>query len=174
MSYRRLLLAGDSLIEFYDWQVRFADRVVWNYGRAGETVEGLLSRVPAIINQVRPDFILLMSGTNNIGMDDYAFIPNYRKVIECFSAAFPDADIFINSLMPIRLPWLSKSAVPRVNGLLAKLASEKGVGFLNIYEYFLNQNGSSHQDCFLGDGVHLSEFGYARWAEVLEGRIGTL
>jgi len=36
---------GDSLIEFFNWQERFPDREVFNYGIAGETAEGLLARL---------------------------------------------------------------------------------------------------------------------------------
>ena len=37
-KYQKLMLVGDSMIEFFDWQERFADLEVNNLGRSGESV----------------------------------------------------------------------------------------------------------------------------------------
>ncbi len=50
---RQFLFIGDSLIEFFNWQKRFQDDQVYNFGSAGETAEGLLSRLPNIIRRIQ-------------------------------------------------------------------------------------------------------------------------
>ena len=40
---KRFLFIGDSLVEFFNWQERFPDKKVYNFGSAGETAEGLLA-----------------------------------------------------------------------------------------------------------------------------------
>lgn len=162
-----MLFVGDSLIEFFDWQTYFPDKKVWNYGRAAETVEGLLSRMGTIIEQTCPDWILIMSGTNNIGMDDYGFMPNYEKIIDNFSKQFSKAEIVVNSLLPFSLPWTPASAIEQVNTLFAKMADDKKISFLDIYSLFLD-HGRPNLKCFQDDGVHLTETGYAIWADAVK------
>ena len=72
---RQFLFIGDSLIEFFSWQKRFPAEHVYNFGSAGETAEGLLSRLPGIIARTEsPDLVMIMTGTNNIAMEDYGFL----------------------------------------------------------------------------------------------------
>ncbi|HDH01537.1 MAG TPA: GDSL family lipase, partial [Nitrospirae bacterium] len=51
MHTKDILFLGHSLIEFFDWQTRFPDHRVASLGVAGETVEGLLSRLDGIIKE---------------------------------------------------------------------------------------------------------------------------
>ena len=68
---KKLLFLGDSLIEYYDWAERFADYDVHNLGIAGETVEGLASRLGRILRELKaPDIVFIMSGINNMAMED--------------------------------------------------------------------------------------------------------
>ena len=67
----RILFIGHSLIEFFDWQRRFPTHSTVNLGVAGETTEGLLSRTEHVIeSHPSADLIFLMTGLNNIAMDE--------------------------------------------------------------------------------------------------------
>ena len=82
MSADKFLFIGDSLIQFFNWQERFPDKNIFNYGIAGETAEGLLARLPNIINQVQsPALVMIMTGINNLSMEDYGFLFSYKKII---------------------------------------------------------------------------------------------
>ncbi|MDZ7642602.1 MAG: GDSL-type esterase/lipase family protein [Desulfurivibrio sp.] len=123
---QELVFAGDSLIEYYDWAARFPRHWVHNQGWAGETVQGLLGRVELIIRQCRaPNFIFIMSGTNNIGLEETDFIGSYRQIIEKFHRDFPAATICAHSLPPILIPWLDPELVNRTNRELRAVAAER-------------------------------------------------
>ena len=65
------LFIGDSLIEFFNWQKRFPDRKILNCGNAGETAEGLLARLPNVIQQVPPPaLVMIMTGINNVAIHE--------------------------------------------------------------------------------------------------------
>ena len=53
-----LLFIGDSLIQFFDWQKRFPAYQITNLGVAGESVQGLLARIPALNERMEaPDWL---------------------------------------------------------------------------------------------------------------------
>lgn len=157
-----LVFIGDSLIEYFDWADRFAEHRVSNLGRSGETVEELLARLPAVAQRPgEPDFIFIMSGTNNVAMEDGGFLAPYREIIGRLQTAFPAARIVIHSLPPIILPWFNPALVDQANAQIRKLARETGVGFIDLNATF-EQAGAGH--CLVADGVHISDHGYHLWS----------
>ena len=166
---KRILFIGDSLIEFFDWQARFPGHIIINLGIAGETVEGLLSRVKRIITEhPSPDMVFIMTGINNLAMEDFGFLDSYEKLLEVLAASYPHAGLFAHSLLPTMLPWISNASIEGVNRSLAKMAKEKGAHYIDLYQRFIDEKGGPVKAYLLSDGVHLSEEGYAVWAETLE------
>lgn len=171
---KRLLLIGDSLIEFCNWQGYFPEETVTSLGRAGETVEGLLARLAGDISGLAPpDFIIIMTGTNNVAMEDHGFLVYYERVIQILARTFPAAKIIVNSLFPFRLPWFDEEIIPRMNDAMREMAETAGLIFLDMHSLFLK--GASVTgwpvQYFMEDHVHLSEQGYRLWAETLAGMI---
>jgi lysophospholipase L1-like esterase len=167
-----LLFVGDSLIEFNDWQAAFPAHRIENRGRAGETVAELLGRVPRLTaGRSAPEGLLLMSGTNNLAGEDYGFLPAYGEILDHFRASFPATRLAVSSLLPLRLPWLAPSAVPRLNEALAALAARKKALFIDGWTPFFAA-GEPLSALLLEDGVHLRPAGYRLWAEVIAARFG--
>ena len=167
-----LLFVGDSLIEFHSWQAAFPAHRVENRGRAGETVAELLARARRLTaRRPAPDWLLLMSGTNDLIREEYDFLPAYEVLLDHLRSAFPSTRIAVNSLLPIRLPWLAPSAVPRMNRELAALAARKEALSIDAYARFLD-SGAPLESLLLEDGVHLREAGYRLWAEAIAGHLG--
>lgn len=165
---KQYLFIGDSLVEFFDWQKRFPDQQVINFGQAGETAEGLSARLSGIIkHHAAPDFIMIMTGTNNIAMEDYGFLLTYEKIIKQLQEACPGATIIMVSLLPIELFWLG-DAVPRVNKRLKAISRNPAVHYLDLYPLFLGRDGRQNPAFFEPDKVHLSPPGYEVWANALE------
>lgn len=165
------LFIGDSLIEFFNWQKRFPDRQVYNFGSAGETAEGLLARLPKILSRIQsPDLIMIMTGTNNLAMEDYGFLHTYEKIVDLLRDNYEGTTIAMTSLLPIELFFLGE-AVPRVNRKLKDIAKNKNILYLDLYPLFLDENSKAITSYYEFDGVHLSEAGYEVWAKALENSI---
>jgi len=169
VAQKIILFIGDSLIEFYDWAGRFPEARVHNLGVAGESVEELLHRIPRITGGIpRAGMIFLMTGINNVAMESFDFLSSYCKIIEGLSGAYPDARIFITSLLPVLLGWVPPEVIVRLNKYLEGVAENTGAEFVDIYSLFTDGKGSPKEEYLLSDGVHLSEKGYAVWAQAVE------
>lgn len=165
---KNILFVGDSLIEFFDWQEEFPEHRVHNLGIAGETVEGLLSRIRRVTQQYPGmQTVVIMAGINNVAMEDIDFIASYERVIEHLSAAYAGAEIIVHSLLPTLVPWISVKSIQGVNLSLRRLAEEKKVLFLDLYRDFIDRQGNPIGNYLLPDGVHISADGYAAWAAAL-------
>lgn len=172
---KNLLFIGDSLIEFFDWQLRFPGCRVENLGRSGETVQELLARVPAVLRrQATPTWLLIMSGINNVAREDYGFQPAYEELLQQLRAGWPETILTVNSLLPVRLPWVADNLLPRLNNMLRAMAARQEAVFLDGYDHFLDQHGLADGRFLMEDGVHLSAAGYARWAELVAGEVDRL
>ncbi len=165
-----VLLLGDSLVAFNDWQSALAGVRILNYGRAGETVQGLHQRLANLLGDIGSvDAVMVMTGTNNVLAGDLFFLPVYENILNLLATRFADAPVMVVSLLPMRLPWNDPDAIVRFNELLRKLAAGNGCRYLDICGRFLRDDP---EVCFLEDGVHLSRHGYALWEEALAAALG--
>ena len=165
----RLLFIGDSLIEFFDWAGRFAAHEVHNFGIAGETAEGLHRRLDTIIGKVSsPDFVFIMTGINNLSMDDRGFVKTYAAIIARLKSRYPAARIFVHSLLPVCYPFIPNNEIRAMNKELRALAEREAVGYVDIHPLFLDKSGEPIASCFEEDGVHLSDEGYRIWSARIE------
>ncbi|MBU0482730.1 MAG: GDSL family lipase [Proteobacteria bacterium] len=167
-KYRHLLLVGDSMIEFFDWQGRFPELKVDNLGRAGESVEELQLRAENIVRRFAPpDLVLIMIGTNNVAMENFAFHASYEGILSTFKKAWTDADLLVNSLLPMELGYLAPDTVERVNGRLKELAERNGADYLDVWSAMAGKEGRALAG-MLEDEVHLTREGYRIWSGALE------
>jgi lysophospholipase L1-like esterase len=164
-----ILFLGDSLIEFFDWEERFPDHQIANLGVAGESVGGLLSRVIKILEtHSGVELIFIMSGINNLAMDDDEFFNSYRIILERLSFAYHRAEIYVHSLLPVVVDFISSESIDHANENLKALAEEMNLHYLDVYSKFIDTKGRAIKEYLLDDGVHLSGAGYDVWARVVE------
>jgi lysophospholipase L1-like esterase len=110
---------------------------------------------------------MIMTGTNNIAMEDYGFLFTYEQIIALLQKHYEQATVVMTSLLPIELFFLG-DAVPRVNRRLKDIARSGNVVYLDLYPLFLGEDSRANPAYYETDGVHLSEEGYEVWAGALE------
>lgn len=162
---KSLLMLGDSLVEWGDWDMLLPDLAVISRGRAGEPTEALSARLFDELDSVpEPDCILLMSGTNNLLMGSPHFTAIFQTMLPRLVLLCGKSTVFVNSILPMTAPGMTKEAVAAVNRELRTAAESSGCRFLDMTGPFTEQCLPITRPCFLSDGVHLSTLGYQVWA----------
>ncbi len=161
-----LFMIGDSLIEYGNWSSLLPEFDINNRGWAGETVEGLSSRLSTEIESLSEiDFFFIMTGTNNLAMEDYYFPAIIQTFLPKISMVLPKTQIIVNSLFPMQIPWIETQTISQVNQDLQNVTQQSGAYFLDIVPSFHNYCGQKSNNCFSPDGVHLNDNGYEFWAK---------
>ncbi len=168
MKDKTIVLLGHSLIEYGDWQEWLPEFNVINLGVAGETTEGLASRMESLLRDYPgADYYLIMSGINNIAMDDYGFLDTYRWIIKKLKESSPNSQIIVHSILPCKIEFIDNNEIKKTNEKLRAIADAEGAYFLDLYDRFVDHSGEAVGDYLLDDGVHLSKEGYRVWVEEL-------
>jgi lysophospholipase L1-like esterase len=166
---KKLTFIGDSLTEYYDWQERFPQYRVINLGVSGETVEGLLDRLDRIHSRINdPDIIFVMTGINNIAMEQYDISGDYKEIVSKLTSWFKNSKIVVQSVLPVRLEWINNNVIQDINRQLKKIAGEFSAEYIEVYGLFIDSADNAKRECLLDDGVHLSDKGYEVWANEVE------
>lgn len=161
MTKKTFLLLGDSLIADFDWQARMPSFKVHNYGIPGEKIQDLLGRLPTVEKAVEsPDVILIMSGINNVIAEDYVFIDILRRIVIRLSNTYPNAEIVLNSLPHINIPFLVDDAVRHLNSHIETVSRESGCCFLDNFVKYSEKG----LDIFQKDGITIKKETYEHWA----------
>ena len=164
-----IVFIGDSLTEFFDWQERFPACNVFNLGIAGEMVEELLERMDrielTIVNSgLNADVIFVMTGANNIAMEDYEIIAGYKEVITAIAASFSKSKLVIQSILPVSLPWIDNAIIRQLNESLRQMAKSFKAEYLDLYSLFISSGSGPKREYLLDDGIHVSDKGYEVWS----------
>jgi lysophospholipase L1-like esterase len=161
MKQSNFLFLGDSLIADFDWQTRMSHFEILNYGVPGETVQGLLNRIPTITKDLAPpDLILVMIGTNNLIIEDFSFMESLRQIIVTLTSCYPTSEVITNSLFPCQLPWVSMDTLQRINKTTEAVTRQTGACYLDMFSKF-----KPNPDFFQSDGIHLTDKAYDLWSK---------
>lgn len=156
---------GDSITEMGDWARLFPGVETRNYGIGGDTTLGLENRLDQVI-AARPAVVMLLIGANDIGNDHRSVddvIANYGRVIYRLMRGLPEADIYVQSVLPREAQHAQ--TVRELNERLHLLTLERWVRFVDIYTPFAVDGALDAS--VTEDQLHLNEAGYQRWREII-------
>ena len=177
LGFSRLLQASPGRAESYPFKLqtlvseRYRDQSIeiFNEGIAGRQARNDRERFNQAMSKVHPELILLLEGANDLGgpLDPGEGI-NARVTLVVGSledmvrdAGFRAIPVMIGTLPPQR-PGAPKAggvaALPRFNAAVVEMAGKKGAQLVDIGQLPLSLIGA--------DGLHPSEAGYQRMAEI--------
>jgi lysophospholipase L1-like esterase len=164
-----LLMLGDSLIEWGDWDALLPGYNIVNRGIAGEAMEELSFRLNNEVQAAgKPGYIFIMSGTNNLLMGDLFFPAILKTMLPRLRQLFPQSFISVNAILPMDIAEPGTKIIREVNRQLRRVAESAGCSFLNTDTAFNTYCRPVTHPCFHNDGVHLSTRGYQIWAREID------
>ncbi|GMQ55672.1 hypothetical protein AN1V17_00640 [Vallitalea sediminicola] len=118
--------------------------------------------------------IYIMLGINETGwVSTDTFIEKYEKIIDSIRESHPDADIYIQSILPVshkvssRHSYIKNSKINEYNSRLLGMARDNGVYFIDVAEAVTNENGCLPNEA-AADGIHLKKPYCQKWLEYLK------
>jgi lysophospholipase L1-like esterase len=172
----KILFLGDSLTT--DWQG--TGRVAWkryfsplgaaDFGIAGDTTQTLLWRINnGELEGIRPQVVVLLIGTNNLGTAAAGPVADgIISITRALHTYLPAARILLLGILPRGGPAEAalRGEIGAINQQLARLSGPH-VRFLDLGGLFAGADGAPRPDLFLPDFVHLSAAGYSVLGQAL-------
>ena len=182
-----VLFIGDSITEAWDksglrvWEDVFEPMRAANFGIGGDTTQNVLWRITEgrALEKVRPKVVVLMIGTNNIGLHNdtpAAVARGVAAVVKTLRRQLPDSRILLLDIFPRGAQPGDKlrHAVSETNRLLKDIGAGDGhVRHLRIWDEYLEKDGTL-APAIMPDALHLSEAGYRIWAETMQPVLGAM
>jgi len=179
----RLLFLGDSITRRWVenlpvWEKFFARYQPANFGVGGDMAQNLLWRIQnGELEDVQPEVIVLLIGTNNIPTHSASEIAaTIRLIVATMREKLPKTKIVLMAIFPrgpqdrskanVNNPYYMEK-VNAVNRNLASLDDRDSICFLDIGAAFLRLDGEIDTS-LLPDQLHLIEPGYQIWGEALK------
>lgn len=104
-----------------------------------------------------------MIGTNDVVQENFSFLNDLREIIIILTRECPTAELMVNSLLTMKLPYLADDVVKRINKQISDICQETGSCFVDAYSRF-EQSGDVLLET---DGVHINHTGYELWARTI-------
>lgn len=168
-----ILFTGSSSIRMWDeLENTFQGYNIINTGFGGSHASDLLFYIDELILQYRPSKVFIYEGDNDIhsGKSAESILQTMKAIIGQTEEQLPEIEIVLISAKPSISRWDLKEEYMELNDLLSSYAEQKGnLGFADVWDIMLNDEGSPREDIFLEDDLHMNRKGYDLWEEVILG-----
>ncbi|MDD2598231.1 MAG: GDSL-type esterase/lipase family protein [Kiritimatiellae bacterium] len=180
---------GDSITHGWEgkgksvYAQHFADKKILNVATSGDRTEHTIWVIDNVNwKKVGAKVAMLMIGTNNTGHrpvekespeDTFEGI---KVILEKMKEQAPDTKILLLAIFPRSANDTDQPRVrnDKVNAMIAKLADNQRVFFLDINQKLLEEDGKTLSKEVMPDLLHPNEKGYAIWAEAVKAKLEEL
>ena len=193
----RIVFLGDSITAGWSgkgkaiWEKTWAPMKAVNFGIGGDRTEHVLWRLEhGNYDGLKPALTVLMIGTNNTGHQGRAMVEHggvlynstaeqtaegVTQIVDLLKKKQPQMKILLLAIFPRGADATDKMRQQNevTNQLIAKLADEKTVYFLDINKTFLEEDGTLSKE-IMPDLLHPNEAGYQIWTDAIQGKVKEL
>ena len=177
-----ILLLGDSITHFWggepsdarargplSYQKYFGAYKTTNIGYGWDRTENVLWRLRhGEADGIRPRVVMVMIGTNNMGINTTEEIAaGVTAICDELNLWLPQSKILLLAIFPRGAkPDATRDKVAAVNSELAKLNGTRSITYMDIGKVFVESDGSIARE-IMNDYLHPTEAGYERWGEAI-------
>lgn len=180
---------GDSITHGWEGKGKkvydkyFGDKKILNVATSGDRTENTIWVIDNVNwKKVNAKVAMLMIGTNNTGhrgVDKETpedTCEGIKVILEKMKEKSPETKILMLAIFPRSAKDTDQPRVrnDKVNALIAKLADDKRVFFLDINKKLLAEDGKTLSKDIMPDLLHPNEKGYEIWAEAVKGKLEEL
>lgn len=174
-----LIMLGDSITHFWDkgeegdqvWGKYFGGIRSANLAIAGDSTQHLLWRLQhGNLEGISPKLAIMMIGTNNTRDPDATgaeIAEGIKANLDYLRKKLPNTKVLLLAIFPRdEKDSRARKITSEANAIIAKLADNKTVFYLDLGPRFLSADGSISRE-IMPDLLHPSPAGYVIWAEAM-------
>jgi len=153
-----VLFLGDSITAQGSWDAWLPDEQTANQGVNGDTTDGVLARLDAVIAQ-QPEVIVLLIGTNDFGNHRASVehvVRGVESVLVTLRRELPGVRLLLVSILPRQAEYAAK--IEEANRHLRQFVATCHAQYLDAWPALAD--GDHLADRFTDDGLHLTDAGY--------------
>ena len=144
------------------------------FTKAVETAAGEMPLLDALAAmETSPERIFVMLGVNELGWaKSENFYDYYTQVIERLRADHPEADVIVQSILPVsklqeaKKTYVNNSRIAKYNEIIREVCGELDCPYLDVASAVVDEEGFLRSE-WTYDGVHLNKKGCAAWLDYL-------
>jgi lysophospholipase L1-like esterase len=166
---RDVVFFGSSSISNSDFRHFFPEVTIANMGYSGDNLKSMARRIPTI-RYFQPKAVFITAGFNGlVAQDMEEFRTAYSTFTQMLLDSVPNADIYLQSLLPIskekeKKTKVSNEKIAKANQEIRAIAEQNPrCTYIDIFSLYY-ENGELPQ-ALTKDGQHLYPFAYDRWAD---------
>jgi lysophospholipase L1-like esterase len=186
-----LIFIGDSITEGWEkagqevWKEYYDRRNAVNLGIGGDRTQHVLWRLDhGNVDHIAPRLAVVMIGTNNIGGNTAQestrdtpeeIAAGVKAIVDKLRNKLPQTSVLLLGIFPrgATKDGHLRQLTVQTNELIAKLADNKWIFYLDIGPKFLTEDGTLTKEA-MPDLVHLTPKSYGIWAEAIERTVARL
>ena len=171
--YGDVIFFGDSITAGGLWEEYYPYLTPVNLGVVGDTIEGLMTRLPQI-EMLMCEKCFVMIGVNdlNFGSTVEETLQNYQTMLDSFAEMRDElgTQFYLQSVLPVRedatIYEIKNEDVRKLNEGITALADEYEMTYIDVHTLMADDTGALNE-AYSFDGLHLTEAGYQVWQELL-------
>jgi len=172
-----IVFTGSSSIRFWDsLREDMAPIPVIRRGFGGAKLNDVLHYADRLVSAYNPRAVVVFAGSNDITPNSLKspaqLLETYQAFVEKVREADSDLPIYYIAITPSLLRWSVWPDAQATNAAIKAYTDQvAGLHFIETSQALLGENGEPDPDNYLMDRLHLSEQGYAKWTEIVRGRL---
>jgi acyl-CoA thioesterase I len=152
-------------------------RLVANLGMNGYTSADLIREELPALDDLEPEFVTLLIGVNDVvqGVPLERYEANAVTILDALRARLPADRIVVVAIPDYTVtpagaaygdPRVQHHAIVASNAVVQRLAEERGIAFVDIFD--LSLRAADDRSLVAADGLHPSGTQYGLWVERIE------
>lgn len=142
-----------------------------NRGFGGSKIRHSVLHAHRIVTPYKPRAVVLYAGDNDIagGLTPQQVLADYKEFVAKVREKLPDTPIYFISIKPSIARWKLVDKIREANRLVKEFSeSEKHLGFVDIFDAMLGEDGKPRPELLLKDGLHMTPAGYEIWRDAVK------
>ena len=173
ISENDIVFLGNSITDGGEFNELFGMNNIKNRGITSDVISGVEQRLDQVLRG-KPKKIFLLIGINDIShkLSAEQIASNYERLVDRIISGSPQTKLYLQSIMPINNDFKryknlfgTEKVIVETNALIKKIATEKGVAFIDLTNTLADETTGKLKEEFTNDGLHLTGNGYKAWVE---------